>query len=465
MKVRRLYIRWVAGLLAAGCVSGVLPVFAGQTAAVAAEPSGTTVGLLSAMLAIEWGRTQTDRASLEADGNRRLLLLIAARQSFGRAAAVLQTVEEGAERRVQQFGGPWDIPADASSAALLQDARRYRIESGLYLAGVWHAMGKTYPPRSAPRQRYLAAAAQKYERIYRQHATLAGGLCARICQARVAKDLDQPKEAVEILEGMLNLPDNDDAIRRLRNEALGLLLETYLLPEVKNYAQAMRRAEQWVTASRAGDPAEAGALRIDYLAGLAALEFARALPPGAPKRGESLVRARKSLEFVARCRGPLQQDACRGLADPLFGDWLDEAAAPRSAEQWKYRGDCAWERMLRAGAELREQNGSQTRPAPAERAQTERQFARQRDTALACYRSLASLLQRNAPSEDLIEVRFRLAYLYWATGDLERAAVLGEFIARWYPQCKRARSAAEIAAKARISSLQRLPREHQGPEK
>jgi hypothetical protein len=48
---------------------------------------------------------------------------------------------------------------------------------------------------------------------------------------------------------------------------------------------------------------------------------------------------------------------------------------------------------------------------------------------------------------------------------VKRAAVLGEFIARWYLQCKRARSAVKIAAKAGISSLQCLPPGHHGPEK
>ena len=286
-KTQCLYVHWVVRLLAAGSIGCVLLFFVAQAAS-AAGPADGAADFATAMLAIERGRIQAERASLETDGNRRLLLWIEARQSFQRAATVLQTLEETAEGQVQRLGGAWDIAADASSSALLQVARREGLQSGLCLAGVWHAMGKTYPLHSVSRQRYLTAAAKKYETIYRQHATLAGGLCARICQACVVKELDQPREAVEILEGMLNLPDNDEAFRRLRNEALGLLLETYLLPEVKDYTLAMRRAEQWIATSRTGDPTEPGALRAYYLAGLATLEFVRSLPPGVSKRGESL---------------------------------------------------------------------------------------------------------------------------------------------------------------------------------
>ena len=79
--------------------------------------------------------------------------------------------------------------------------------------------------------------------------------------------MGRPDEAIEILRGLVRLPDNDDAFRRLRNKALGMLLECFLQPTVKNYAEATRYARQWMAGVRSGDPAEPESLRVHYLAG------------------------------------------------------------------------------------------------------------------------------------------------------------------------------------------------------
>ena len=213
-----------------------------------------------------------------------------------------------------------------------------------------------------------------------------------------------------------------------------MLLEICLLPTVKNYAEATRYARQWMAGARSGDPAEPESLRVHYLAGVAALEFARGLRMGDTKRGESLASAQKSLEFVARHVDPWQREAQRMLADPLFGDWLGEASLPSSYAEGKYHGDCAWERMVRAQSILREQRQPESRTTPEEAARQQQEFRRGRDSALRCYRLALGLASPKVPLEELNALRFRLAYLCWAAGDFERAEVLGEFLARSYPQ-------------------------------
>ena len=170
---------------------------------------------------------------------------------------------------------------------------------------------------------------------------------------------------------------------------------------------------------------------------------------GDTKRGESLASAQKSLEFVARHVNPWQREAQRMLADPLFGDWLGEASLPSSYAEGKYHGDCAVGANRAALSRSFENNANpRVAPPPRRPLASSRSSVVGADSALRCYRLALGLASPKVPLEELNALRFRLAYLCWAAGDFERAEVLGEFLARSYPQSNGAAHAAAIAAKA-----------------
>jgi tetratricopeptide (TPR) repeat protein len=354
---------------------------------------------------------------------------------------------QAAERR-KQIPGPWDDAKHPERPALREQAQREELEAGLLAAAACYELAAAHPPQSAPWKENLSVAQRKYGDLYREFPTLAGGLFARMWEGRLERELGQTDQSLEVFRGLLaSLPD-DETFGPLRDRTMVLLLETLVSGPRKNYAEAAAKAEAWTEPAR-GREAAADVARIHYLAGQALLEHGRSLPADDPRRGDRLRSARQHLAAAARAAGPEQRDAQRLLADPLLGDPSDLRPAVDYATA-RLRGDVAWAQMLGAQDRLRKTRlpaAGDTAAASARR-KAQQEFNDARDRALGFYRVVLRKKPSGAAAEQLGVVRFRMSYLSWAAGDLARAAILGEFLARSAPRSAEACPAAAIAMKA-----------------
>lgn len=363
-----------------------------------------------------------------------------ARRHYEEAQKVFVTAEQRVYERAKALEE--EAKTDARKADERDEARRDLLQARLYLAGVIYEIGKTHDPASKEFKANLTDAAKKYRELYDKYKQFTAGLYARMQEGRAYKELGENEKAIEIFREMLVVASGDDATARmLRNESLGLLLETYLSPKVKKYDDALAQVAKWQETARGAEESSPDGLKIRFLAGRAALAAAEALKPDDPKRKDHLRTARQQFEFVGRFPGEHQREARETLTRDILGG-VAKAGEPKTFAEAKDQGDFAWGTMVVALGK------TQDAKTPDERKKSTAEMNQARDEAFRDYRLAIGMKTDETPIAEVNLIRFRLAYLYWMKEDFYRAAVMGEFLATHYPQSVGAQQAAEIAIKA-----------------
>ena len=410
---------------------------------VAGHPQHALAGTANTQLAnvlVERGRMKAElatRPSKSADEKKQSMA--EARTHYEEAQKVFVAAEQRVYERAKALEE--EAKTDSKKVAERDEARRDLLQARLYLAGVIYEIGKTYDPASKPFKANLTDAAKKYQELYDKYKQFTAGLYARMQEGRTYKDLGENDKAIQVLREMLTVPGGDATARMLRNESLGLLLETYVSPKVKKYDDALAQVAKWREAARGAEESSPEGLKIRFLAGRAALASAEALKADDPKRKDHLKAARQHFEFVGRFRGEHQREARETLTQELLGGEV-EAGEPKTFVDAKDQGDFAWGTMVVALGK------AQDAKTPEEKKKSTAQMNQARDEAFQYYRLALGLKTDETPLAEVNLIRFRLAYLYWMDQDFYRAAVMGEFLATHYPQSMGAQQGAEIAIKA-----------------
>jgi len=366
-------------------------------------------------------------------------LMVEARALYEEA----QKVFVAAEQRVYELlkGLEEEAKKDPTKADVRNEARGDYLQARLYLGGVEYEIGKTYEPESKEFKEHLTKAAKNYGELFEKYGEIGYGLYAHMLEGRAYKELGDTEKAITILKQMLTLAGEDDAGRMLKNQSLGILLETYLHPKAKKYAEAVAEAGSWQETARGAEESSPDGLKIRFLAGRAAFLLAEGLAKDDPTRKDNLKAARQQFEFVGRFRGEFQREAKELLAHELLGGDLD-VGEPKTFAEAKDRADFAWGTMVIADGSLRQAT------TPEDQKKITDETNQSRDEALAYYRMALAMATDEAQLPEVNGIRFRLTYLYWIQQDFYRAAVMGEFLASHYPQSVGARQGAEIAVKA-----------------
>ena len=397
------------------------------------HPLVTSANRHLANLLVERGRLNEERARQSGKtSEEREQLLEQARGLFQDAQKAFAVVDVQLNKTNRAFG-----KVDPSDTAAIQRRNQVRSEiivTRLALAKMLYEIAFTYQPDSNRRKVALEEAAAKYDEYYGKYEQWLGGCAFRIEEARCYKELGDYAKATSILDELTTLRSGEDeGFRRVRTAATELALQTLLAPQVKKYKDAWAWYEKWESTVEQPDESDNEAMAVRYLGGEAALELARSLDKNdasrAKLRGEYLKRAKDLLSLAASSPGEYRKKARLLFTDPL----LTAAQAP--VEIPKGFGD-ACERAKLAGDQLQEGNLT---PEQTDRLQAE---------ARECFRFALAHAPGDVKIDDLNVIRYSLAYLDWAAEDYYDAAVLGEFLARRYPDHARAQQGAEIAMKA-----------------
>lgn len=390
---------------------------------------------------VERGRLNAEMAARPSkSAQEKAALMAQARKQYEEA----QKVFAAAERRIYEKLKALETDEDSNDpkkVAEQDEDRKDLLQARLYLADVVYQIGETYEPNSKEFKDHLTEAAKKYNAFYEKYKERTAGLYARLQEGRTYKELGDTEKAIPILQEMLAVSGADDTGRMLRNQSLGLLLEAYLLPNVKKHAEAVAEAKKWQEGTRGSEESSPDGLKILFLAGKAALAMAEAMKADDPQRRVSLKAARQHFEFVARFRDEFQRDARDMLAHKLLGGVVD-TGEPEVFDDAKERGDFAWGSMIIAYGKLQQATNNE------EKAQHEKEMNRARDECLTYYHTALGLKTSETPLPQVNAIRSYLTQLYWFDEDYYSAAVVGEFLARRYPQSAGSSPAAEIAVKA-----------------
>jgi tetratricopeptide (TPR) repeat protein len=391
---------------------------------------------------VERGRLKSELASGSSKTpEQKKALREAARAHYQEAEKVFASAEEHYYERAKELKELDDPSKVSNLEEARQEAYADLVQARLFLAGVIYEIGKTYDPGSKEFKEKLTEAAERYSDLYEKYGTLLGGLYARMWEGRAYKELGETDKAINVFKEMLTLPAESPVFRSLMTQSLALALETYLLPDVKNYTDAVAMVAAWEDKAREDEKSSPEGLKVLYLGGLASLEFAKTVEDAKQKR-DNRIAAKQRLERVARSVGEHRRDALMKLKDPLFGEQEEVADEDLDYLSAKDKGDFAWGTFVVVMGKL------QAAKTAAEQKELAPQLTEARDQAVKYYQMAIGLADDEVSKEEINLLRFRMTYLYFVAQDYYRAAVLGEYLARRQPLSVGARKGAEIAVKA-----------------
>ncbi len=386
-----------------------------------------------ANLLVERGRIKSEQAARPSgSAAEKKRLSEEARRLYGEAQKVLGELEQQLVKAHQGFPKVID-PRDSKQIEERDRVRRDLLQARLAMAQVVEETAKTYKSGSKGNTDKLKAAAKEYQQLYEKYDGYLAGLYAHLWEGRCYKELGQTDKAFEILEDLLLQPSEPKAFRLLKNKTLVLLLETSLLPGAERHRQALDEARQWEEAARGSEESSVEGLAIRYLTGEVSLEYARTLKgdKNADARKKVLADAKQHFDFVASFPGQYQKkarDAARS-ADLVGKNFV--VPEPTNFAEARDRARDALDRM----------QNPDLKPGQIDDA---------RDEAIKYYRMAIGIRTPQVTADEMNVIRYYLAYLYYVSEDLYRAAVAGEFLARRYPDGTGARQGARIALAAYV---------------
>jgi tetratricopeptide (TPR) repeat protein len=385
-----------------------------------------------ANLLVERGRVKSEQAARpsasEAEKKR---LPAEARELYDEAQKVLAKLEKELLEELRKLKPI--VPRDKETEEKLKEVQRDLLQVRLALVQVIEEAAETYPPGSKGNTDNLKAAAKKYNELYEKYDTYIAGHYARMWEGRCYKDLGETDKAFDAFEDLLVQPSEIQPFRLLKSKALILLLETALLPEVKQYKKALDEAQQWEKEARGAEESNPEGLAIKYLAGEAALEYANTLEgkKNEAARKKALASAKQLFDFVAGFSGEYQKKARDAARRPEFVG--EDFVVPEPTNFAEARDRATDTLFLSADKHLK--------PEEAAKARAE---------AIEYFRMAIRMKTADVTPDEMNVIRYRLAYLYYKCDELYQAAVIGEFLARRYPNGTGARQGARIALAAYV---------------
>lgn len=351
-----------------------------------------------------------------------------------------------------------NIPEKDTRAIELRDVLRTDfLQAQLLAAAVKEEMADTKKPGSEEYKKLVTEAAEQYGQIYEKYRTRLAGLYAKMYQGRCSQKLGNHKDALSYFGELLEQPDNPEEFRTLKTRTLLLAKDSWQASGLN--AEAVKRLGAWVDGARPNETREPEWLELRLALARAQWALAqdlRAANPKDPQLRRQESEARKNAQFVTRTSGNLQQEARKFLGQ--IGIEISEASEddPRTFDEARQLGRDALDSMQTAALlvnNLPKRIASESDSAIQEDLQQQLDQARQTietapDEAIRFFRMALALADDETDIRDLNIVRYFLCYLYFSQGDYLEAAVVGEFLARRFPDSSGARQSAKIAMAA-----------------
>jgi hypothetical protein len=409
---------------------------------------------LAAMAATQMGNVLVERGDMliqqaERQSAKKDELQKQARVYFDQALVVFKDAETKFGERTAVFKGMGFIDPKKEPQKIedREQAHRDLIQAMLYVAGVQFETAKTWPEASPERKKLFDASAAKYAEVYDKYRTRLAGLLARIKQGQCYQETGDTKRALGAYGEILVQPDSQDEFRRLKALALHLAMQCWTGDKEKRPEEAITRGEEWLGKARGNEDRNPDWLAVRYYTAVAMKMHADTLKKEEQNQKDTLLAgARKHAQAVSRIQSE-HQDKAEKLYRLLAGSSGADKEPANFAEA-KERGD----------SELTEMQNKQQQAAIApEMKDTEnvpkylKESLEARQKALKYFRLALSLRDGAVPMDDVNVVRYYVCFLEYQSGNFYDAAVMGEFLAKKYPQSVGARQGAKIALSAYLN--------------
>lgn len=383
-----------------------------------------------------------------------------ARGFYSQALTVFQELSTEIATKLKAYPAAIDEKKEAKKHEEREQFRKDYLQAELLAAATREEMAETYEAGVKDRNTALETAAKEYGEIYDKYRTRLAGLYARMYQARCLQKLGKHKDALGYFVELLANPDQPEPFRVLRIKVTELAIPSWI--DQKLYLEVIdkskeKRAMQLVESARPAEDkseefmsmrlgiARAMKLQVDEL---------KTKDPKDANIRKGMQEGRKLVLYVTKFPGPHQEEARRMLSDfgPADGTVQGDKPDPKDFAEARKAGKEAIDLMQESNTLIKDlPERMKTVKDPAERAEMQKQIAdaqKQSTTSKDdAVRYLKMAIAFSTPETDVGElnlVRYLLCYLAYANANYHEAAVLGDFIARRYPDSQGARQCAKI---------------------
>lgn len=405
------------------------------------------------------GNLIVERARMKVEGSKKsdkAKLLKEANALYEEAYKVFKDMEETVRVQLDRIPKVLDLQ-DKRQAAMADRRNQLRadyLQTQLTAAAIREEMADTVDEGSEEFKKFLTEAASQYDEIYKKYRTRLAGLYARLYQGRANQRLGKLQDALGYYSELLDQPDEPEAFRTLKTKTLRLAMDGWLHPSEKKYVEAVKRGSDWVKKSRPTDDRDS-----DWLAIRLSLAKAYKMQADAAEKSDTrgisnaLSEGKRQANFVASKSSEFQEEA-RQLVAALGGpDRTGEKADPHTFDEAKTAGKEALDSIQTATLVVSQVPSRIAKEKDeAVKADLEKQLdeakttlATARSDAMTYYQLALRLANNETSIDDVNIVRYFLCYLYYLEQDYYKAAVMGEFVARRYPDSAGARQCAKIA--------------------
>lgn len=374
-----------------------------------------------------------------------------ARQMFAEARTMFQQAEEVYSAELEKLP-PTSSQAEGESGNRRQEYRG-RVAQLRYLAAQSQFEAARSHPAEADEYRELnEAAAAELSQVYEEYGRSASslvGLYARLAEGRCYQALGQLQSALGCFEDILSQSNVLPPFRKLIASAVHRKAEV-LIGQTK-YDGAIEVCNTCLTDAKSGEEKQPEWLGVKFRLAEALQKKGESLAEGSSQQRKLLAEARDIYRAVAAAPGEFQlaaRTAAKGAATSKDGDDSKLKEAPRNFKAAYEAGKEALASYNAAKLALpsAEKNNPEAIP------ELKTQMEQGKEEARRNFQAATVLVDDDTDPKLLNEVRYFLCWLYWEYQDYYRAAVLGDFLARRYPDHPAAASAAKLA----MASYERL---------
>ena len=392
---------------------------------------------------VERGRNLVTRGESPGQAANKTKLNEEARGFFDKALETFGTSEKFYDKALDGFPKTLDPNKDEEQYELRQAYRGELVQMRLLLATVVYEKAKTFPEGDKQRNELLQTSADQYGELYEKYRKWGAGLYARLYQGRSYQEMKKYKDALTYYEDLIMQESDEPFLRTLASKAYVQVAQCFNAE--KKYDATIEKTEKWLRSARGPEIRSPEILALKYEVALA-YKAKMDIPEEAKNVNKYKREGRELLKDIIRLPGELQK-----AGKELYASFTGGEGEAGEAETFADAFDLAKEALQvmdvkeKLLPQLKKEN-------PEEAAKTEKEVVENRDKAIKLFNDSLKLVDSETDVQKINLVRYFLCFLNYKSEKMYEAAILGEFLARKYPDSAGARQGAKIAMASYVAS-------------
>jgi hypothetical protein len=393
--------------------------------------------------------TQMNQLSIEpAFDEQRRKLGSDAREMFASSRGMFEQAEAIYSAEVEKLP---PTSSEANDASNKRQVYRTRIAQLRFLAAqTLFEMAQTYSPEADEFREMNEAAAAELSAVHEEFArTFIVGLYARLYEGRCYQAVANYQPALGCYEELLNQSNVLPPFRKLIASAVHRKAEVLIAQE--KYDAAIDTCNKCLRDAKPEEEKQPEWLAVRFRLADALQKQGDALEAGSLDYRKLLAEARDEYRVVASAPGEYQVAARTAVAALMKAGNGGKNGDENQPKTFQAAYDLGKDALASYNA-AKLAMPSAERNNPDAMPELQAQMNEGKTLARRHFRAATTLVDDDTDVKLLNEVRYFLCWLYWESEDYYRAAVLGEFLARRYPDHPSAASSAKLA----MASYERL---------